>query len=181
MSIPEKGEGPKTATKKVKKSTCTDFTQNREKSSLLSPTTLLPLLSQLGGNVSPGSGRPGPDPAELGPARAHSFHYAPTRNSRALWAPQPKSQGLLRREKKNQNPTPSHVHLPQQNSSETNLHRQPFLHNFESPNTSSSGASPVLPTAPQRVPTPRFMDALSSIGTVSTPREDATLKGRKGK
>lgn len=62
-----------------------------------------------------------------------------------LWAPQPKSQGLLRREK-NQNPTPSHVHLPQQNSSETNLHWQPFLHNFESPN--------ILPTAPQRVPTP---------------------------
>lgn len=79
-SILRKGEGPKTVTKKLKKSKWTDFTQNREKSFLLyPPLSLLPLLSQLG--VYPGSGQPGPDPAELGPAQAHSFHYAPPRNS----------------------------------------------------------------------------------------------------
>lgn len=107
LSILRKGEGPITVTKKLKKSKCTDFTQNREKSFLLYPPILLSLLSQLGENVYPGSGQPGPDPAELGPAQAHSFHYAPPRNScEEPVGTSAKVTGFSELREKNQNPTP---------------------------------------------------------------------------
>lgn len=150
LSILRKGEGPKTVTKKLKKSKCTDFTQNREKSFLLYPPTLLPLLSQLGENVYPGSGQPGPDPAELGPAQAHSFHYASPRNScEEPVGTSAKATGFSELREKNQNPTPCTCILSSKTVQRQTSTGSPFYRILKAPTRRSPGTSPVsTPTCP---------------------------------
>ena len=53
------------------------------------------LLSELGENVCPSSGQPGPGSAELGPAQAHSFPPRSSQGLQGLRESQPKLQGLL--------------------------------------------------------------------------------------
>lgn len=104
LSVPGKGRGPKTATEKFKKSKCTDFIQNREKSFL---SHLPPLALSTWGKCSPWfraararRSRPG---SCLGPF----LPLCSSQKLQGLWVPQPKSQGLLNTDgkKKKQNKT----------------------------------------------------------------------------
>lgn len=131
----------KTATKKLRKSKCPHFANNREKSFLLPRPPLLLLHSQLGENTCPDSGQPGPDPAKPIPSPR-------LQGLQGLREPQPKAQGLLNTQGKNQNPTPG----PRAPSPAKQFRHKPppwpLLQNFKSPNRRSPGTSPLLPTAP---------------------------------
>lgn len=178
LSVPGKGRGPKTATKKLKKSKCTNFIQNREKSFLSAPP---PLALSTWGKHSPWFRAARARCSRAGSCLGPFLPLCSPQELQGLWVPQPKSQGLLNTDgKTKQNPIPSHVHLLQQNSSETNLHGQFLLQNFKSSNMRSPEKA-LLPTALQRLLTPRPINALTFIRTLSSPREDETLKGRKGK
>lgn len=145
LSVPGKGRGPKTATKKLRKSKCPHFTHNREESFLLPRPPLLLLHSQLGENACPNSGQQG----QIQQSWVLPRPIPPPATLQGLWEPQPKSQGLLNTEGKNQNPTPG----PRAPPSPAKQFRYkpppwPLLQNFKSPNRRSPGTSPLLPKAP---------------------------------
>lgn len=111
LSVPGKGRGQKTPTEKLRVNVQISHRTERSPSYFFLPTLVF-LLSQLRENVCPSSGQPGPDPAKLGPAQAHSFPPRSSLGLQGLWEPKPKSQGLLNTEGKKHNPTPCMCTFP---------------------------------------------------------------------
>lgn len=129
LSVPGKGWGPKTATKKLKNSKCTDFTQKQKVLPTFFFPTLLPLLSTPRETLRPRSGQPGLDPAELGPVQTHPPPPSSSQGLQGAMGTSAKVTRACEHREKNQNLTLGHVHFSQQNSSESN-HHQPLLQNF---------------------------------------------------